>query len=308
MRQDIVSRVAKALALEIRALRESEIPLIHDLVLDAFAIYPVPMQPTLEQLTNMLVRRGVDWPSSFAAFYDDQLIGVIMTAIDEWPALHTGAYAILTAVRRGWQGKGVLTALFEWLNLGLDRRQVTQMQLEVLIDNPRARRAYERLGFDTERHLFCFELPRLSRPQRFREQLGFEVFEGDAAVAAQTERGEVWTSFWSLLPAWTGSTWTVQRTKSRLVFEARWEEEVCGYAILDPKSTELMQIAVAPEHRHKGIATELIRACQQHIRGPALRVLNVDDGADRGVTIACLRRLGATMTAVQLELVLHRIS
>lgn len=298
----------KALALEIRALRESEIPLIHDLVLDAFAIYPVPMQPTLEQLTNMLVRRGVDWPTSFAAFHDEQLIGVIMTAIDEWPALHTGAYAILTAVRRGWQGKGVLTALFEWLNLGLDRRQVTQMQLEVLIDNPRARRAYERLGFDTERHLFCFDLPRLTRPQRFREQLGFEVFEGDAAAAAQAQRGEVWMSFWSLMPAWTGSTWTVLRTKSRLVFEARWEDEVCGYAVLDPKSTELMQLAVAPEHRHKGIATELIRACQQHIRGPALRVLNVDDGADRGETIACLRRLGATMTAVQLELVLHRIS
>jgi ribosomal protein S18 acetylase RimI-like enzyme len=256
----------------------------------------------------MLERRGVDWPSSFAAFHEDQLIGVIMTAIDEWPALHTGAYAILTAVRRGWQGKGVLTALFEWLNLALDRRQVTQMQLEVLIDNPRARRAYERLGFDTERHLFCFDLPHLTRPQRFREQLGFELFEGEAAITAQRERGEVWASFWSLMPAWTGSTWTVKRTRSRLIFEARWEDEVCGYAVLEPRSAELMQIAVAPEHRHKGIATELIRSCQQHIRGPALRVLNVDDAADRGVTIACLRRLGATMTAVQLELVLHRIS
>lgn len=300
--------MAKPLALEIRALRESELALIHGLVLDAFAIYPVPMQPSLEQLTSMLVRRGVDWPSSFGAFHEDQLIGVIITAIDEWPALHTGAYAILTAVRSGWQGKGVLTALFEWLNLALDRRQVTQMQLEVLIDNPRGRRAYERLGFDTERHLFCFELPRLSRPQRFREQLGFEVFEGEAAIAAQNERGEIWTSFWSLMPAWTGSTWTVQRTASRLVFEARWEGEVCGYAVLDPKSAELMQIAVAPDHRQKGVATELIRACQQHIRGPGLRVLNVDDAADRGVTIACLRRLGANMTAVQLELVLHRIS
>jgi GNAT superfamily N-acetyltransferase len=300
--------MAKALALEIRALRESELPHIHGLVLDAFAVYPVPMQPSLEQLTSMLERRGVDWPSSFGAFNGEQLVGVIMTAIDEWPALHTGAYAILTAVRQGWQGKGVLTALFEWLSLALDRQQVTHMQLEVLIDNPRARRAYERLGFDTERHLFCFELPRLTRPQRFREQLGFEVFEGEAATSVQNQRGEIWTSFWSLMPAWTGSTWTVQRTSSRLVFEARWEGEVCGYAVLDPKSTELMQIAVAPDHRNKGIATELIRACQQHIRGPALRVINVDDSADRGVTIACLRRLGATMTAVQLELVLHRIS
>jgi GNAT superfamily N-acetyltransferase len=300
--------MAKAPALEIRALRESELPLVHELVLDAFAVYPVPMQPTLEQLASTLERRGVDWSSSFGAFHDDRLVGATMTAVDEWPALHTGAYAIITAVRRGWQGKGVLTALFEWLSLALDRREVTQMQLEVLIDNPRARRAYERLGFDAERHLFCFDLPRLTRPQRFQEQLGFSVWEGEAAVEAQDARGELWTSFWSLTPAWTGSTWTVKRTKSRVVFEARWEDEVCGYAVLEPESAELMQIAVAPEHRRKGIATELIRACQQRIRGPALRILNVDDGADRGVTIACLRKLGATMSAVQLELVLHRIA
>jgi GNAT superfamily N-acetyltransferase len=300
--------MAKALALEIRALRETELPQVHELVLHAFAVYPVPMQPSIEQLASLLERRGVDWASSFGAFHEDRLVGVTMTAVDEWPALHTGAYAIITAVRRGWQGKGVLTALFEWLSLALDRREVTQMQLEVLIDNPRARRAYERLGFDAERHLFCFELPRLTQPQRFREQLSFDVFEGEAADEAQTARGEVWHSFWSLLPAWTGSTWTIKRTRSRLVFEARWADEVCGYAVLEPESAELMQIAVAPDHRRKGIATELIRACQQRVRGPALRILNVDDGADRGVTIAALRRLGANMTAVQLEMVLHRIS
>jgi GNAT superfamily N-acetyltransferase len=299
--------MAKATALEIRTLRDSELPLVHALVLDAFAIYPVPMSPTQSQLGAMFERRGVDWSVSFGAFHDGELVGVTMTAIDEWPALHTGAYAVLTAVRRGWQGKGVLTALFEWLNLALDRRDVTQMQLEVLIDNPRARRAYERLGFEPERHLFCFELPRVDRPQRFQEQLSFSIFQGNDADEVQAARGEVWASFWSLLPAWTGSTWTVRRTHTRMIYEARWDDEICGYAVLEPGTAELMQLAVAPEHRRKGIATELIRACQREIRGPALRILNVDDSADRGVTIAALRRLGASMTAVQLELVMHRV-
>jgi ribosomal protein S18 acetylase RimI-like enzyme len=300
--------MAKALALEIRTLRDSELLQVHDLVLDAFAVYPVPMQPTLEQLESMLERRGIDWASSFGAFSDGRLIGATLTAVDEWPAIHMGGYAIITAVRMGWQGQGVLSALFEWLSLALDRREVTQMQLEVLIDNARARRAYERLGFDAERHLFCFELPRLSRPQRFQEKLGFEVHEGEAAVAAEAARGELWTSFWSLTPAWTGSSWTVKRSKTRVVFEARWDQDVCGYAVLVPETAELVQIAVAPEYRRRGIATELIRACHQRVHGPALRVLNVDDGADRGVTIACLRSLGGTMSAVQLEMVLHRVS
>lgn len=297
-----------AAALEIRTLRANELPAVHELVLDAFAEYPVPMQPTLAQFESMLIRRGADWTVSFGAFESDRLIGAAIIAIDEWPALHTGAYALLTAVRQGWQGRGVLTALFEWLSLALDRRGVTQMQLEVLIDNPRARRSYERLGFDSERHLFCYELPRLERAQRFREQLGFDVFEGQAATEVQERHASLWASFWTITPAWTGSTWTVKRTESRVVFEATWNGELVGYAIVEPCSGELLQLAVSPDHRRKGIGTELVRACQERADRPTLRVLNVDDSGDRGVTVAFLRRLGATLTAVQLELVAHRIA
>ena len=289
-------------------MRDDELPLVHDLVLDAFELYPVPMRPTQAQLGAMLERRGVEWSASFGAFHKGDLVGVTLTAIDAWPADHIGAYAVLAGVRQGWQGKGVLTGLFEWLSLALDRRAVTQMQLEVLIDNPRARRAYERLGFDVERHLFCFELPRLTKPQRFTEQLSFEVFEGANVAKIEKERGQIWAEFWSLRPAWTNSTWTVHRTDTRMVWEARWEDEVCGYAVIEPETAELLQIAVAPEHRRKGIATEMVRAAQRQIRGPALRVLNVEDRGDRGVTISWLRRLGAQMTAVQLEMVLHRIT
>ncbi|MFO7566432.1 MAG: GNAT family N-acetyltransferase [Enhygromyxa sp.] len=297
-----------AAALEIRTLRANELPAVHELVLDAFSLYPVRVQPTLEQLDAMLTRRGADWSVSFGAFHEDKLIGAAIVAIDEWPALHTGAYAVLNAVRQGWQGRGVMTALFEWLSLALDRRGVTQMQLEVLIDNPRARRSYERLGFDPERHLFCFELPRLERPQRFCEQLGFDLFEGPAAAEVQERHGSLWASFWSLTPAWTGSNWTVKRTDSRVVLEATWDNELVGYAVVEPVSGELLQLAVSPEHRRKGIGTELIRACQERADRPTLRVLNVDDGGDRGVSIAFLRRLGGTLTAVQLELVANRIA
>jgi ribosomal protein S18 acetylase RimI-like enzyme len=278
------------------------------LVLDAFAVYPVPLELTRAEFEAMLARRGADWSVSFGAFRDGLLVGATLTAIDEWPALDMGAYNVISAVRRGWQGRGVLSALFEWLSLALDRRGVTRMQLEVLIDNPHARRTYERLGFDTERHLFCFELPRLERPQRFREQLGFNVFEGQHASEAQARHESLWASFWSLTPAWTGSSWTVKRTDSRVVLEASWNREVVGYAVLEPHSGELLQLAVSAEHRRKGIGMELVRACQERADRPMLRILNVDDGGDRGVMIAFLRELGAVMTAVQLELVLHRIA
>ncbi len=300
--------MAKPEALEIRTLRAAELPAVHELMLDAFAVYPIPIRLSLAEFEALLTRRGVDWGASFGAFQDGRLIGVIMTAIDDWPALHIGAYAIVTGVRRGWQGRGVLSAMFEWLSLALDRRGVTQMLLEVLIDNPQARRAYERFGFDSERHLFCFELPLIERPQRFCEELSFAVFAGEDAVDVHARHAGLWPSFWSLTPAWTGSSWTVKRTATRVVTEASWDGVLVGYAVVEPRTGELLQLAVDGKHRRRGIGTELIRASQQHADRPTLRILNVDDGGDRGVTIAFLRALGAQLTAVQLELVLHRIS
>nr|WP_255216280.1 GNAT family N-acetyltransferase [Pseudenhygromyxa sp. WMMC2535] len=255
----------------------------------------------------MLERRGVDWSASFGAFHEGKLIGAITTAIDEWPAEHIGAYGALTAVRRGSQRRGVLTALFDWLKLALDHREVTQMQIEVRFDDPRARAAYERLGFDVDRHLFCFELPRLQRAQRFIEELRFEVHLGPEAGAAQDRNGALWASFWTLLPAWGGSTWTVARTPGRVAIEALWLDEVVGYAVLEPEAGELMQLAVREDLRRRGIGTELVRACQEAARRPTLTIDKVDDGDDRGVSVAFFRALGAKLSSVQLEMVLNRV-
>ena len=293
--------------LEIRALRDSDLGSVHELVHDASAIYPLPITPSVEELERIFARRGVDWGASFGAFLDGRLVAVIMTAVDPWPAAHTGAYGVLTAVRKGAQDRGVLSALFDWLKIALERREVTHMQIEALVDDPRARTAYERLGFDGERHLFCFDLPGLSRPQRFIEELSFEVHEGPLALAAQESRGSLWSSFWSLTPAWASSNLTVARTQGLVIFEAAWQGELAGYAALEPDGCELMQLAVREDMRRRGIGTELIRACQQRAWRPTLTVASVDDRDDLGVTICFLRSLGAKLTAVQIEMVLERI-
>jgi GNAT superfamily N-acetyltransferase len=209
---------------------------------------------------------------------------------------------VIAGVRRSWQGRGALAAMFEWLDLALGRRGVRRLGLEVLADNPSARQAYARLGFSPRRHLFCYELPPLARSQRFREELSFELYQGEALGELELRHPPLWSSFWSLRPAWTNSDATVRRSRSRAVFEARWSDELVAYAIVDLNTNELLQLAVAPEHRRKGIATELLRACQEHADRPTLRVLNVPDDADHGATTAFFRQLGAKLFAVQLEL------
>jgi GNAT superfamily N-acetyltransferase len=291
--------------LEVRTLRASELPEVHAALLDAFAVYPVRVQPTLAELRAMLVRRGADWSASVGAYHGGVLIGAVMIALDP-PELASPsepkAYVVIAGVRRSWQGRGALAAMFEWLDLALGRRGVRHLGLEVLADNPSARQAYARLGFTPERHLFCYELPPLARSQRFREELSFELYQGEGLGELELRHPPEWSSFWSLRPAWTNSDATVRRSRSRAVFEARWSDELVAYAIVDLNTNELLQLAVAPDHRRKGIATELLRACQEHADRPTLRVLNVPDDGDHGAMIAFLRQLGGKLFAVQLEL------
>ena len=295
--------------LEVRTLRANELPQVHATVLDAFSVYPVRIQPTLAELRAMLVRRGVDWSACVGAFHQGALVGAVMVALDPDPdPADNGdngereAYVVITGVRRAWHGRGVLRAMFEWLDLALGRRGVTQLRLEVLADNPVARRAYGRLGFAATRYLFCHELPHLKRAQRFREELGFELYTGDELREVEARHAPLWAEFASLRPAWTNSDATVRRSSSRVLFEASWDDTLVGYAVVDLNTNELLQLAVDPSHRRKGIATELVRACQQHADRPALRVLNVPDQGDHGGTLAFLRELGAKQFAVQLEM------
>ena len=297
-----LASMASTLDLEIRPLRASEVTAIHELVLDAFTDYPVPMQPSREQFAGLLAQRGIDWAASLGAFTrHGELIAASLTALESHGS-ELRAYAILHAVRRDWQGRGVLGELFNWLELVLGQRKVARMQLEVLVDNPPARRSYQRLGFETTRHLLCMHLPPLRRAPRLLEPLTFEQREGGTIAETLGERSSVWASWWSLVPAWTNSLETVARSSGTVLVEASWGGQPCGYALVRPDSGELVQIAVDPELRRRGIGTELVRAAQAAARKSRLRVINVDDSDDDGATVAFFRRLGGELFAVQLEM------
>jgi GNAT superfamily N-acetyltransferase len=51
-------------------------------------------------------------------------------------------------VLKPWQGAAVAGQLMEWVLAEARRRGAAEMYLSVFIDNPRARRFYERYGFD----------------------------------------------------------------------------------------------------------------------------------------------------------------
>lgn len=275
------------MTLELRPLTEPELELVHATMLDAFADYPIPMQPPLAAFELLVRRRGVAWPLSIGAFEGDALLGFTLTA-----RRGVRAYDVMTGVRRSAQGRGLVGALFEALWPRLRARGVERMQLEVITTNTRALRAYERIGFVPARRLICLRWagPFVERAPKLEVELELREVE-----SIDWPR---WSSASQLAPAWPSERETIERCEPRVVLEAWVGGEPGGFAIAC--GSDLLQLAVVPALRRRGIASALLEAIAGRSSTP-LRVLNVDAAAS-GV-LAWLTSRGAQPFVEQLELV-----
>jgi ribosomal protein S18 acetylase RimI-like enzyme len=268
---------------ELRPLSERDLDIVHAAMLDAFADYPVPMQPPLAAFEQLLRRRGVVWPLSLGAFLDGRLIAYTLTA-------RSGglAYDLMTGVRRSVQGQGLVGRLFESLWPLLRAEGIDRMQLEVITANARAVRAYERLGFVRARRLICLRWP---------TAIVEAPVPADVAIdEAPAFDWPTWTPWWECDPAWPSQIATVERSEPR-VLQARSGERACGVAIAS--GTDLLQIAIAPDMRRRGIARALLAELQRRNAG-SLRVLNVDERASG--LLDALARTGAQRFIEQWEM------
>jgi ribosomal protein S18 acetylase RimI-like enzyme len=244
------------------------------------------MQPSLAAFELMLHRRGVVWPLSLGTFADGELLGFTLTA-----RTGTRAYDVMTGIRRSAQDRGLVGSLFAELWPRLRAEGIEQMQLEVITSNERAVRAYERLGFVRARRLICLKwtapIVELAPP------------EGVTIRETTTLDWPTWTRWWDVEPAWPSGVATVERSEPKRMFEARLGEDgrACGVAITC--GNDLLQLAIAPEARRRGLASALLAALVQSSTGP-LRVLNVDARAH--ALLAWLDRTGAQPFIEQWEL------
>lgn len=270
--------------LDLRPLSERDLEIVHAAMLDAFADYPIPMQPPLAAFELMLRRRGVVWPLSLGAFADGELVGYTLTA-----RTGTQAYDMMTGIRRAAQNRGLVAQLFTELWPLLRAEGIEQIQLEVITANERAVRAYERLGFVRARRLICLKwapaIVELAPP------------EGVVIRETTTLHWPTWTPWWDFEPAWPSGIASIERSEPRVILEAYYEGRAC--AVLIACGNDLLQIAIAPEQRRRGIARALLATLMHRSTGP-LRVINVDARAD--ALLAWLDRTDAQPFVEQWEM------
>lgn len=252
--------------LSYRLLSNAGFSSLYKCFLEAFADYQVNMQMSEQEFAQRLTRDGVQMEISVGAFEDDRMIGFYMNGLGDWQGRQT-AYDAGTGVIPDYRGRGVAQDAFAFMVSKLKERAVSQYLLEVLSSNERAVALYRKLGFVEVRKLAVL---RSQQPLDRLDQLS-----GVELRHIQEPDWKLFESFWDGYPSWQNSIAAVERIPNdRVIIGAHVDGACVGYGVVFRPAANLMQLAVAPAHRRKGIGSRILRALSG---GETLKVNNIDE-------------------------------
>jgi ribosomal protein S18 acetylase RimI-like enzyme len=251
-----------------RLLSASDFDSLHDCFLAAFSDYEVDMRMSRDEFRQRIVRDGVCLEMSAGAFDGDRMVGFYINGLGQWNEKKT-AYDAGTGVIPECRGRGVAKELFAFLVPRLKEAGVCQYLLEVLSSNVPAAALYRKLGFVDTRRLAVFK----SGPQKGTRGTGALV---DIRRVEEPE-WRLFRSFWDGYPSWQNSIDAVERIANERTIIDAYVDDVCvGYGVIFTPAASLMQLAVAREHRRKGIGSAILSALETEAAQP-LKINNIDD-------------------------------
>jgi ribosomal protein S18 acetylase RimI-like enzyme len=247
-----------------RLLSDDDFESLYDCFLTAFSDYEVDMLMSREQFRQRLRRDGVRLELSAAAFDGERMVGFYINGSGDWQGKST-AYDAGTGVIPDYRGRGVAKELFAFLERRLKEVGVAQYLLEVLTSNVPAAALYRKLGFQETRRLVVF-----------RSQKGPKRLEHSVSIKAiEQPDWALYKTFWDGFPSWQNSSEAVDRVRGDRSIVAAYANDKCvGYGVVFVPSANLMQLAVAPQHRREGVGSAILAILEG---STTLKINNIDE-------------------------------
>jgi ribosomal protein S18 acetylase RimI-like enzyme len=275
--------------LSYRVLTAADFSSLYECFLEAFSDYQVDMQMSEQEFAQRLNRDGVQLEISAGAFDDERMIGFYMNALGDWQGKLT-AYDAGTGIVPDYRGRSIGKDLFAFVVSRLKERAVSQYLLEVLTSNERAVSLYRKLGFVEVRR---FAVLRSQQPL----ETGEDLPDVELRRIAKAD-WKLFQSFWDGHPSWQNSIAAIERVPNeRMILGAHVAGNCVGYGIVFTPAANLMQLAVAPSHRRKGIGSRILRALSA---GETLKVNNIDEELKK--TLAFFESNGFKVVLEQFEM------
>lgn len=140
----------------IQNLRNIDLEDIIFAILMAFEEYFVTMPSDVVYWENRFKCARVNFEYSYGMFDGEQLIGFIINGIDErnnkQVAFNTG-----TGVIAKYRGQKIIDQLYEYALPKFKNKEISHCLLEVIQENYRAIRVYQRIGFSIVKNYLCFK-------------------------------------------------------------------------------------------------------------------------------------------------------
>lgn len=142
--------------MHINSLSNTPLEAIVDCLLEAFKGYFVQLPSSVKYWEDRFRTARVDLNYSYGMFDGSQLVGFIINGIDDFYGKST-AFNTGTGVINAYRGKGIVDSLYEFAIPQFKKLGISSCRLEVITDNERAIKVYQRIGFNITRRLHCFK-------------------------------------------------------------------------------------------------------------------------------------------------------
>jgi len=275
--------------MEISTLEHTPLQDITDVLNHSFLDYIVPLQLTEEQLQFKMKAEDIRTDQSYGVFSSGRLVAFMLHGLRE-SASGLTAYNAATGVIPEFRGKGLTARMYAELQPRLRALGVKHMVLEVIATNTSAIKAYEKEGYTKHRLLDCYAgtvkpmhmngtitVKELSQPQ-------WQLLD-----AQQVQR-----------PSWQNETQTIRNIGERCRLLGAFNAgEPAGYMVYQPGNGKIQQLCVLPDHRRKGVATQLLLQVAEG-GNRDLHLYNADRDAD-GIK-PFLEHMGLVCDLTQLEM------
>lgn len=251
-----------------RFLRPSDEHQLRSTFLAAFADYSLKFDLTEKQFHQKFFGKlGLQLPYSPGVFDGSNLVGFIFSALDTYQGVST-AYNGGTGVLPSHRGQQLVSRLYQTLIPKLKENGVTQCILEVLSNNPKAIKAYTRVGFEQGDLLRCFKLNRL--PGKLPPVSPVVQF-----LTPNKPTWELYASMGAMAPTFQDQWSRLARNPHEAIVEAQVDGTCVGVAVFQPHLGRISAFAVSASYRGQGIGTALIQEMVRKSVQPHLTLVNV---------------------------------